>query len=143
LGTRLADRAAAWVAALESGQLLGADADRRRFVAKRCYAGPNIRGKQRDALTAAGFTVIDSDASDGARGSADLHLAMDAVDLLLQPDGPDEFMLLVSGGDLAPLLKRLKGARRQVAIYADRTTHAADRGLVDAVVEADAFATFV
>lgn len=142
-GPRVAERASAWVAALEAGQLFASDAGRRTFSVKRCYAGPNVRGKQRDALTAAGFTVVDSNASDTGRGSADLHLAMDAIDVLIEPGGPDEFVLLVSGGDLSPLLKRLKSAKRIVAIYADRTTPPADRALVDMVVDSGAFATFV
>ena len=98
--TRLADRAAVWLAALEAGRL-GPEGVRRRLMVKRCYAGPGVRGKQRDALATAGFEVVDS-AESGARSSADLHLAMDTVDALGKPDGYQEFILFSAASELAP-----------------------------------------
>lgn len=142
-GTRLADRAAAWIAALEAGQFMGAAAGRRKFAVRRCYAGGNVRGKQRDALAAAGFFVADTNAGDGGRGSADLQLAMDALDALAQPGGPDEFVFLVSGLELGPLLKRFKTAKRQVVVFSDAATPATDRAVADAMIDAGAFSAFV
>ena len=42
--SRLADRAAAWLAAIETGRLIGPPGTRRRLVSKRCYAGPTVLG---------------------------------------------------------------------------------------------------
>jgi hypothetical protein len=124
--TRLADRAAAWLAAIESGRLIGPEGVRRRLLVKRCYAGPSVRGKQRDALSAAGFDVIDA-ADGGGRGSADLHMAMDTIEALNKPEGYREFILLSAATDLAPLLTRLKAAKRMTVIFADVTTPESDK----------------
>ena len=141
--TRLADRAVAWVAAIESGRLIGPEGKPRRLVAKRVYASPNVRGKQRDALAAAGFEVIDFGADNGVRSSADLHMAMDTIDALGRPNGPDEFILLSGTFELAPLLTRLKASKRSTAIYADRRTSDSDRALADSVLDGTDFAAFL
>ena len=140
---RLADRAVAWVAAIEAGRLVGLEPGRRRLVVKRCYAGANVRGKQRDALSAAGFEVIDSNPGDGSRSSADLHLAMDIIDALSQPNGAHEFILLASGLELAPLLSRLKASKRQTVIFADRATPVGDKALADSIIDAAEFQAFL
>ena len=131
--TRLAERAAAWLAAMESGRLLSDEGHRRRIAAKRCYVGPNVRGKPRDALAVAGFEMVDA-AESGARNAADLLMAMDIVELLAGGDY-DEFILLSSGNDLAPLLSRLKTAKRLTAIYADDLTSDKDKATADQVLE--------
>ena len=141
-GTRLADRAAAWVAAIETGRLIGPEGTRRHFVEKRCYAGPSVRGKQRDILASAGFEVVDYGGNDTGRTSADLHMAMDTFDLLNRPNGPEEFIILSGASDLSPLLTRLKAAKRNTVIYAG-TANDSDKSLTDAVIEADDFNAFL
>jgi hypothetical protein len=140
---RLADRAAAWLRAIETGQLIDPEGLPRRIVVRRCYAGPGVRGKQRDMLAAAGFSVVDVGADNGVRSSSDLHIAMDTIDALSRPDGPDDFIILSGGAELAPLLMRLHGAKRSTAIYVDAMTAEADRSLADATLTAAAFATFL
>ncbi|HVY18784.1 MAG TPA: NYN domain-containing protein [Bauldia sp.] len=140
--TRLADRAVAWLAALESGRLLGDDGNRRRLVVKRCYIGPSVRGKPRDALAAAGFEMVDA-AESGTRNAADLHIAMDTVELLARGDGYEEFVILSAGAELKPLLARLKGAGRTTAIYADDGTSEPDKTAADLVLETADFARFL
>jgi hypothetical protein len=140
---RLADRAVAWVAAIEAGRLVGLEPGPRNLVVKRCYAGANVRGKQRDALSAAGFEVVDSNPGDGGRSSADLHLAMDIIDALSQPNGAHEFILLASGIELAPLLSRLKASKRQTVIFADRATPVGDKALADGIIDAAEFQAFL
>ena len=132
--TRLADRAAAWIAAIESGRLIGPEGTRRQVMVKRCYAGPSVRGKQRDVLTAAGFEVVDA-ADGGARSSADLHMAMDTIDALGRPEAFQEFILLSAASELAPLLTRLKASKRMTVIYADAGTPVSDKSLADALLE--------
>jgi hypothetical protein len=142
--TRLADRAAAWLAAIETGRLLGPQGTRRRLVSKRCYAGSTVLGKQRDALAAAGFEVVDCGSGDpGGRGSADMHLAIDTIDALAKPAGVDEFILLTASSDLAPLLSRLKASKRLAAIYADASTPRDEKALADALLDSAAFAEFL
>jgi hypothetical protein len=139
---RLAERAAAWLAALESGRLLGDDGNRRRIAVKRCYIGPSVHGKPRDALAAAGFEIIEA-AESGARNAADLHIAMDTVELLTRGEKYDEFIVLSAGADLKPLLSRLKNAGRATAIYADDATSDADKTAADLVLETSDFARFL
>lgn len=142
--TRLADRAAAWLAAIETGRLLGPQGTRRRLVSKRCYAGSTVLGKQRDALAAAGFEVVDCGSGDpGGRGSADMHLAIDTIDALAKPGGVEEFILLTASSDLAPLLSRLKASKRLAAIYADASTPKDEKALADALLDSATFAEFL
>jgi hypothetical protein len=130
--TRLAERSAAWLAALEAGRL-GPDV-KRKLMVKRCYAGPSLRGKQRDLIIAAGFELVDS-VDAGARSSADLHMAMDTIDALAKPEGYQEFILLSAAAELAPLISRLKANKRVTVIYADPATPSGDRNLADATIE--------
>ncbi|MEJ0013974.1 MAG: NYN domain-containing protein [Bauldia sp.] len=130
--TRLAERSAAWLAALEAGRL-GPDV-KRTLMVKRCYVTPSVRGKPRDLLIAAGFDMVDA-VDAGARSSADLHMAMDTIDALAKPEGYQEFILLSAAAELAPLLSRLKANKRVTVIYADPATPAGDRQLADAIIE--------
>jgi len=139
---RLAERAAAWLAALESGRLLGDDGNRRRLAVKRCYIGPSVRGKPRDALAAAGFEIVEA-AESGARNAADLHIAMDTVELLARGEDYQEFIILSAGADLKPLLARLKSAGRATAIYADDNTADADKTAADLVLDTTDFTRFL
>jgi len=131
--TRLAERAAAWLAAMESGRLLSDESRRRRIVVKRCYVGPGVHGKPRDALAVAGFEMVEA-AESGSRNAADLLMAMDTVELLASGDY-DEFILLSAGNDLTPLLSRLKAAKRLTAIYADDATSDKDKATADQVLD--------
>jgi hypothetical protein len=140
--TRLADRAAAWLGAIESGRLIGPEGVRRHISVKRCYAGPSVRGKQRDGLAAAGFDVVDI-ADGAARGSADLHMAMDTIEALTRPEGYREFILLSTAMDLAPLLTRLKASNRRTTIFVDATTPENDKSLADAHLAGADFARFL
>ena len=140
--TRLADRAAAWIAAIETGRLIGPEGTRRHLMLKRCYAGPSVRGKQRDVLTAAGFEVVDA-ADGGARSSADLHMAMDTIDAIRRPEDYEEFILLSGATELAPLLTRLKASKRMTVIFADVDTPESDKTLADALIESADLARFL
>ncbi|HVY21714.1 MAG TPA: NYN domain-containing protein [Bauldia sp.] len=134
---RLAEKAGAWLSALETGGL-GPNV-RRTFRVKRCYVTGAIRGKPRELLNATGFDLVDvSDA--GTRRSADLHMAMDTMDALSKPEVYQEFILLSAAADLAPLITRLKNQKRVTVIYADAATPTADRSLADAVIEMADFA---
>ncbi|HEX9569596.1 MAG TPA: NYN domain-containing protein, partial [Rhodospirillales bacterium] len=142
--SRLADRAAAWLAAIETGRLIGPPGTRRRLVSKRCYAGPTVLGKNRDALGAAGFEVIDCGPNDSSgRSPADIHITIDTIEAMAKPDGVDEFILMSASSDLAPLLGRLKASKRLATIYADSGTPDADKALADALLDRTAFVEFL
>lgn len=130
---QFADRAAAWLDALKHGRLFDPKGIPRRIAVSRCYAGPGVIGKVRDRLSAAGFDVVD--AGDGARGSADLHMAMDTIEALTKPEGFGEFILLSPGTELAPLIARLKAAKRTAVILADDATSPKDRAMADVLID--------
>ncbi len=130
---QIGDGAPSWLAALEDGRLVGPGAGKRKLAVKRCYAGAIVNGKLRDRLTAAGFDVVDS--GDGTRGSADLHMAMDTIEALGRADGFSEFILLSPGSELAPLIARLKAAKRTVVILGDDRTSTAEKAMADIVID--------
>lgn len=140
---RLAERAEAWLAALERGQLVQPAGRTRRLVIKRAYAGPSVGAKPREALAAAGFDVIDVGAQDSSRNSADLHMAMDIIDTLAQPDGCNEFILLTASAELEPLLNRLRANRRTSTIYVDASTADTERNRADATLDGTDLAIFL
>lgn len=140
---RLATRVANWVAAIESGQLIGPGRTGRAIMIRRCYADPALAGRGSEHFAAAAFAVVDCPASGGGTRSADLNMAIDAIAALADPAGIDEFILLSAEPSLAPLLTRLKVNKRRTAIYADATTTPGYRALADAVLEIGAFAEFL
>lgn len=140
---RLAERAAAWIAAIETGRLIGPKGTARKIVGRRCYAGSSVLGRHRNALVAAGFTIVDVAAHDPSRSSVDIQIAIDTIDALAQPAGPDEFIILSASAEMAPLLTRLKASKRSAAIYTDPTTSSADKALADAILERTLFAEFI
>lgn len=144
IDTHLADRAAAWLGAIETGRLIAPQGTHRQLTILKCYAGPSVLGKQRDALTAAGFEVVDCGANDSSgRSGADIYITIDTIDGLSRPDGPEEFILLTASADLGPLLSRLKGSKRQAVIYADPSTPEKDRSLADGLLDRGSFSAFL
>ena len=141
--TRLADRTAALIEALARGQFPGQSGPRRRIVARKCYAGPGVRGKQRDTINAAGIEVVDLTGNDGGPGQADVRLTVDVMDSLSQPGGPDEFILLTASPEIGPVVRRLKAGHKAVIIYADDATPAALKALADAAIDRAALADFL
>jgi hypothetical protein len=144
---RLAQTAAVWVAALESGKLVlppPDDGARRRVLIRRCYADPALLGLHRSALIAAGFEVIDCPHQPGRkRNAADLHMVIDTLDALDHPAGYDEFILLSADVDLTPVLLRLRAHNRNTVVYSDETTTAAYRAIADGTIDAARFATLL
>ena len=136
---RLAQRAGAWVAAIESGRLVSPKKEggsRRRIVLKRCYADPQLLGKARTAFSASGFQMIDCAKADGrARNAADVQIALDAMDALGRAAEYDEFVLLSATADWSPVLLRLGANNRTRVIYANGTTLPAYKTLADAIVD--------
>ena len=133
---RLAQRAAAWVSAIETGRLVRGRALRRRVLIRRCYADPLLLGKNRVAFIAGGFEVIDCPPLEGReRNSSAIHMVLDTMDALEHPTGYDEFIMLAADTDLTPVLHRVRAHNRTTVIYASAATPASYRSSADAVIE--------
>ena len=70
-------------------------------------------------------------------------MAMDTVDALGKPNVADEFIILGGGSDLAPLLTRLKAAKRSAVIYAGPDHADSEKSLADAILDGADFAAFL
>jgi len=143
----VAQRSAAWVAAIESGQLVtprAKDGMRRRALVRRCYADPALLGSNRQALISSGFEMIDCPPLEGReRNSAELHMVLDTVDALDHPTGYEEFILLSADADLTPMLLRLRAHDRTTMIFANDVTAANYKAIADAMIEEEAFMTLL
>jgi NYN domain len=143
----VAQRAATWVAAIESGQLVtprAKDGARRRALVRRCYADPALLGSNRQLLISSGFEVIDCPPLEGReRNSAELHMVLDTVDALDHPTGYEEFILLSADADLTPMLLRLRAHDRSTVIFANDVTAANYKAIADAMIEEEAFLTLL
>ncbi len=136
--SQLSTRVGEWMAALETGELIGPVDTPRRLELKRCYAGA-ASAKHSGAFTDNGFEIVEL----GTDGSADLRLAVDAMDALTVADPESEFIILSATADLMPLVSRLRSGDHHVAIYADDHTTAASREAASAVLTAEEFASFL
>jgi uncharacterized LabA/DUF88 family protein len=134
---RFAQRSSTWIAAIESGRLVkGGATARRRMMIRRCYADPQLLGKNRLAFVAGGFEVIDCPPLEGQeRNSADIHIALDAMDALDHPSGYDEFVLLSADTDLSPVVTRLRTHDRTAIVYVNAGTPANYREIADGLVD--------
>ncbi len=136
-GDLLGSRAGVWLEAIESGAIVdaaGEDEVRRRFQTKRCYASPQVVGKNRGWLTANGMHVIDCTAPAGLlRGAGDIHLVLDALDAVEAE--PDEIILLTAETDLTPLLFRLRALNLRLLIFGREDTAASYRTFADGFID--------
>ncbi|MEP2746332.1 NYN domain-containing protein [Bauldia litoralis] len=134
----LAQKAATLVSAIETGKLVTPEVEegaRRRSLIRRCYADPQLLGKNRSAFIASGFEVIDCPPLEGSdRNSAAIHIILDAMDALGHPAGYEEFILLSADTDLTPMLLRLRAHNRLTVIYADDVTSSSYKAIADAMI---------
>lgn len=138
-GNRLAARAQSWLAAIETGRLIGPEGNRRRLSALHCYMSSAVSEPDRAALIKAGFRT--TEAAD--KTALDLTIAMDATEALLAADGPEEFIFLTTSTSLSPLLARLKAARKKIALLDDVALPEATRAIANALLKKDDFAAFI
>lgn len=137
-GDLLGAKAGVWLEAIESGEIVeaaGVDSDaRRRFQTKRCYADPQLLGKNRGWLSANGVQIIDCSVPAGvARGASDIHMVLDALDAV--ESEPDEIMLLTAETDLTPLLFRLRALNQRLIIYTTEETAVSYKTFADGYVD--------
>ncbi len=138
VGNQLADRLDEWIAAVEAGALIELAGTARTIVDKRCYVGPATADAVRETFTAAGFDIVER-----PNETADLSLAVDAMDAATTAAESTELILLTAAPDLTPLVERLKARGHRIVIYADDDTAADYRTAADTVLSAIDFAAFV
>jgi hypothetical protein len=133
-----------WVAAIEDGSLIplpAGEVTRRRILSLRCYANPDLmfRLRCRTAFVRAGFSVVDCPSLTAAgKNSADIHMVLDAVDLLEHPTRFDEFIILSADADFTPLLTRLRMHDRRTVVFSTFTTAGAYKAVATALLPSDA-----
>ena len=139
----LAQKAATLVSAIENGDLVTPEAEegaRRRSLIRRCYADPELLGKNRAAFIASGFEVIDCPPLEGSdRNSAAIHIVLDTIDALGHPAGYEEFILLSADTDLTPMLLRLRAHNRSTVIYANDVTAGSYKAITDGMIAEEDF----
>lgn len=132
-----------WVAAIEDGSLIPlpeGEATRRRILSLRCYANPDLlfRLRCRTAFVRAGFSVVDCPSLTAAgKNSADIHMVLDAVDLLNHATRFDEFIILSADADFTPLLTRLRVHDRRTVVFSKSETACAYKAVATAQLRLD------
>jgi uncharacterized LabA/DUF88 family protein len=126
-----------WLERLETGR----DAEgefRRRFLVRACYLNPSAFARFRPFFTRAGFRVVDCPSlTQQGKSSADINMALDAVDALSAPTRYDEFVIVSADADFTPLALRCRAADRRVTIITAGPAASAYRAVADAVLTAD------
>jgi uncharacterized LabA/DUF88 family protein len=111
--------------------MLGRLADRGRLIAKRAYGDWRRYGDQETALRAAGLEIVDSPPGPpSGSGSAEIRLAIDAVELGFSKDPCEVFIIVSANGDFAPLVAKLRETKVEVIGVGHRESVAADLAAV-------------
>lgn len=132
----LVDRVDNWLAWIERGAYQELDGRRRKLVIKNCYWNSHAE-RYRSAYEAAGFSVTATPSrTKTPKSSADISIAIDAIDALFGAKRIDEVIILSSDSDFTPLAERLKAAGRIVTVFADEQAVPAYRDVADTVIDA-------
>ena len=122
---------------------VGPDADEttpRVVLHRTCYLNPSTYGNFRAYFTRAGFRVVDCPTlTQQGKNSADIHMVIDALDLLAHPTRYDEFMVLSLDADFTPLFQRLRSFDRRVIMLGSGPSAAALRNTCDYVIPDEVF----
>jgi hypothetical protein len=128
---------ARWLAWLEQKATyppLNPAARRRRILFRRCFMNPDSFAKYRSYFVRAGFEVIDCPPlTQQGKTSTDIHLVIDALDVLQHPVHIDEFVVFSGDADFTPLMSRLRRHDRLTAVLAAGDIAAAYRSACDAL----------
>jgi uncharacterized protein (TIGR00288 family) len=85
-----------------------------RIVVKRAYADWSSAGKSRDRILALGIDTIHYfHANRSQKNSSDIHLAIDAVELLYR-SAVDTYVIVSADSDFVPLVSKLRAAGKSV-----------------------------
>lgn len=132
-----------WVEAIRNGRLLPLPdgSDGRAVLSLRCYANPDLlqRFGCRLHFVRAGFAVIDCPSlTQSGKNSADIHMVLDAVDLLQHETRFDEFLILSADADFTPLLQRLRLHDRSSAVFVNHNTAPAYKAVASQQISMEA-----
>jgi hypothetical protein len=146
LAVRFADSPLDWLSLLAGRHLT---LETRRWLVARCYLNPagwvDAPGESsgrlyfsrfRPAFVRAGFNVIDCPAlTRESKNAADIHIVIDALDLLAASCRIDEFVIGSGDADFAPLVHRLRANDRRTTIISARSAAIAYASLADRIID--------
>ena len=108
---------------------------RRRLLVRRCYLNPNWYQVYRHAFLRAGFEIVDCPpVTSQGKTSTDIHLVLDAVDLLQHGTHYDEFIVFSADADFTPLLRKLRRHDRRTTVLAIGFPSAAYQASADLLI---------
>jgi hypothetical protein len=108
---------------------------RRRLLVRRCYLNPNWYQAYRHAFLRAGFEIVDCPpVTSQGKTSTDIHLVLDAVDLLQHDTHYDEFIVFSADADFTPLLRKLRRHDRRTTVLAIGFPSAAYQASADLLI---------
>lgn len=107
----------------------------RRLLVRRCYLNPNWYQSYRHAFLRAGFEIVDCPpVTSQGKTSTDIHLVLDAVDLLQHDTRYDEFIVFSADADFTPLLRKLRRHDRRTTVLAIGFPSAAYQASADLLI---------
>lgn len=116
------------------------EGQRRRLLVRRCYLNPNWYQAYRHAFLRAGFEIVDCPpVTSQGKTSTDIHLVLDAVDLLQQDTHYDEFIVFSADADFTPLLRKLRRHDRRTTVLAIGFPSAAYQASADLLIQERVF----
>jgi len=119
---------------------LTTDDFRRDLLIRYCYLNPVSSARYRAYFTRAGFHVVDCPPLTAAgKNSADIHIVIDVLDILVHPTRFDEVVLLSADADYTPVMLRLRAHDRRTVIITSGPSARAFRAACDHVVGEDTF----
>ena len=124
-----------WLAWLEHGQFDPAK-QRRTFVLKRAYWNSTSE-HDRKKFESRGVDAILVDRYVTLKNTADVHMAIDIIELLYTRPDIEEYVLLSKDSDFIPVMQRLRSKHKKTAMLVDLaspTLHTAFRDKVDIVI---------
>jgi uncharacterized LabA/DUF88 family protein len=124
-----------WLAWLEHGQFDPAK-QRRKFVLKRAYWNSTSEHDRRK-FESRGVDAILVDRYVTLKNTADVHMAIDMIELLHTRPDIEEYVLLSKDSDFIPVMQRLRAKHKKTVMLVDLaspTLHTAFRDKVDIVI---------
>jgi hypothetical protein len=129
-----------WLGELSYPAVRGVGPVRRDVLIRNCYLNPVTSGRYRAHFTRAGFRVVDCPPLTGAgKNSADIHIVIDVLDLLVHPTWFDEVVLFSADADYTPVMLRLRAHDRRTVIVTSGPSAPAFRAACDHLVAEDVF----
>lgn len=115
------------------------NATARVVLQRNCYMNPKY-ATYRSAFTRAGFRTIDCPPlTRQGKNSADIHIVVDALDVLSHATYYDEIVVFSLDADFTPLFHRLRAHDRRVVMLGSGPSAAAMRRSCDYVIPDDVF----